>query len=580
MNWFGGFNYLNVFKKQTPDNPKFETFKKLENDEDAMRRSVIEQLFKDGKPDTYTEGLFTGYDTSSYADFVYGAASTSKAQRLQNYRRMACFPEVCDAIEEIAEAMENYNTTNQMITVEFRNPKITDYIANQLRDEFYHLVELIDLENNFFDYAKTFIVDGQLCWENIIDDNEKEKGIIGFNLIPNESYDFLVNANAESEGVVVRTKYSKGPTIDPNGNQVQGNIDVQAFDAWKAKQKGVSDDGEEVGISEVDGIPLPWNQVTYCDSGVYNSNKLVVYPVLERARKTYRQLSLIEDSIIIYRLVRAPERFVFNVGTGKLPRDRAEQEVFKMMKRYQTKRFYNPVTGTVSNDYDPFSMLENFWFAKPEGGGGTEVTNLNSAGVNWTDLPDLEYFHKKLYLSLKIPYSRFNIKQDSITVLNADTLSYEELRFCKFVIRLQSKMAVGFHNAFVTHLKLKGLWEQYDLGEKDIKVAFVKPHAYDIYRNGKIVEMQMAAYEKLTSNHDEISKTKAQKQCLGWSDIECEENKKLVDIEQMRIALSKYRAAAIEKNGTYIEATTNPEPEDSNKVVGDEGKPKEEKKPV
>ena len=175
-----------------------------------------------------------------------------------------------------------------------------------------------------------------------------------------------------------------------------------------------------------DIIALPMKQITHINSGTFDQGGIIVVPLLEKARRAYRQLMSIEDAIIIYRLIRAPERLVFNVDVGQASVAKAEQLLNRMKEQYNVKHMYDPSVGSVTTNYDPHSMLENFWFSKPANSTGTEVSSI-AGGQNLGQLDDLLYFQKKLYTALKVPYSR----RDSTAgiIQNNDDITPEELRF-------------------------------------------------------------------------------------------------------------------------------------------------------
>lgn len=529
-------------------NPKFETFKKTsEQDDIAKQNSLIEDYFKD----TNNPGMTIGYDANNaYTNFVYGAVSTSKPVRLGNYRRMAQFPEITLAIEEYCDNIINRDENGEFVKLKINNNKLENIQLEEINTEFKNYISLFDLEYNFQDYFRSLVVDGEVAFENIIDKDNKEEGIIGVNFIPTESYDFLINRKGEKEGinVIVQKDKNQGPV----GNNVNGGLQTQDLGSYLQKQSQnkqpqdiTSDDN--INMCNIEGIPLPWEQITYIDTGMYSPNRLIVYPVLEKARKAYRQLSLIEDAIIIYRLVRAPERLVFNVDTGKLGKNKAEQEVLKLMQRFNTKKYYNPLTGSVSNDYDPMQMLENFYFAKPEGSTGTTVNTIGGS-VQWQSLPDLEYFQTKLYMALKIPFES-RIKDPKIKVENADNISAEEYRFAKFILKLLDRFSIGFAQGFITHLKLKKIWDRLELNIRDLKVVINPPSIYDLYESQRLLKIKMENYDIITKEHEELSKTMAMENILGYSVEQINLNNKRVEEELLRMASIKRKVANIESNG-------------------------------
>lgn len=358
-NWFG--------HKVRPAevNANFATFSKLSKDEqNAIKQSVFDDFMK--KSAAAETNAFGQCETNAaYRDLVYGAISSSKRQRLLSYRRMADFPEVDNAIDEICDSALNYDENNHLVTLKIREGKTNSVKESEIQSAFDEYIDLFDLEHNFFDYMKTLVMEGQLCFENIIDKNHIDEGIIGVNLIANDLYEFLIDPiSHDKKGIYIPKEQNKldnysnlfagsNMLIDNGTGSVGSGPNPKNFN-----KDGVVDDEHRVSFSDAEGMAMLWDQVTYIDSGKYSTNKLIVLPVLEKAKKAYRQLALIEDAIIIYRLVRAPQRLIFNVDVGKLPKAKAEMEVYKMMKKYSTKQFYNPVTGSVSSDYDAQQLLE------------------------------------------------------------------------------------------------------------------------------------------------------------------------------------------------------------------------------
>lgn len=546
---FGDFFQGSEEKRRIDEiNPEFENFKKLsKEDEDALEKSIIEKYFKDSN----NPGMTVGYDANNaYTNFVYGAISTSKPVRLGNYRRMAQFPEITLAIEEYCDNIINRDEKGEYISLKINKHKLEDVQLEELNNEFKDYIALFDLDYNFQDYFRTLVIDGEVAFENIVDDKNKEDGIIGINFIPTESYDFLINKNGEKEGINVIVNQDKNQS--PVGNNVNGGLQTQNIGNYlqqqstnKQPQDITSDDN--VNMSNVQGIPLPWEQITYIDTGMYSPNRLIVYPILEKARKAYRQLSLIEDAIIIYRLVRAPERLVFNVDVGGISKNKAEQEVLKLMKRFNTKKYYNPVTGGVSNDYDPMQMLENFYFAKPKDGTGTTVSTVGGS-VQWQSLPDLEYFQTKLYMALKIPFES-RIKDPKIKIENNDGISADEYRFAKFIMKLLDRFSIGLTQGFITHLKLKGLWKRFELNNRDIKIIINPPSTYELYESQRVLKIKMENYDLITKDHEELSKTMAMETILGYSPEQIKKNNDNVEVEMLRTASIKRKITNIENNG-------------------------------
>jgi hypothetical protein len=244
-------------------------------------------------------------------------------------------------------------------------------------------------------------------------------------------------------------------------------------------------------------------------------------PFIENSKRAYRQLSLIEDSVVIYRLVRAPERLVFKVYTGNMPAPKAESYIKGLMMKYWSKKTYNGAQGQVSNIYDPQSMLDSYWFPVDAQGKGTDVTPLPSSNP-LSEIKDLDYFLTKLYKTLKVPISRFLTAGDPFK--DGAEITRDELRFARFIMRLQAQFAFGVKETFITHLKLKGLWKEYKLKEHALKVKFNEPTSFMAMRNQQLLQMRFENYNTATQS-EAISKSYAQKYYLDMSADTMKENR-------------------------------------------------------
>tara|TARA_R110001583_G_scaffold135619_1_gene287428 strand:- start:599 stop:1651 length:1053 start_codon:yes stop_codon:yes gene_type:complete len=282
------------------------------------------------------------------------------------------------------------------------------------------------------------------------------------------------------------------------------------------------------------------NQIMYVNSGVYNETKNFVIPFLENARRPYRQLSLIEDAIIIYRLVRAPERLVFNVDVGNMPPPKAEAYLKKLIQNYWSRKTFDMDQTDVVKKFNPQSMLDAFWFAKRQGSEGTSVTQL-PGGANLGELADLMYFIKKLYRALKVPSTRLD-PTDQASV-DGSTILREELKFARFVMRQQQRFAAGIRKGFITHLTLMGIFEKFELNEQNLEVEFNVPTNFYELRENQRLELKAANYNNLASN-EFVSATYAQKKYLGWKDRDILANREFLRKDaEMQWELAQITAA-------------------------------------
>jgi len=264
------------------------------------------------------------------------------------------------------------------------------------------------------------------------------------------------------------------------------------------------------------------SQVTYIHSGMWNEMKTIRLPYIENCKRAYRILSLIEDSIVIYRLVRAPERLKFKIFTGNMSPPKAESYIKRVMQQYWSKKNFDPSQGgRVTNVYDPQSMLDSYFFGKDQQGNGHDVETMPSGG-NLGEIKDLDYFLTKLYKSLKIPNSRF-MTSDNVFKDGAE-ITRDELRFARFIIRLQAQVSIGIRNSFVAHLKLKNLWKQYRLRESSLSIDFNVPTSFMAMREQQLLKMKFENFQTATQNAS-ISPSYAMKYYLSLTDDQMRENR-------------------------------------------------------
>lgn len=459
-------------------NPKYKIFQK----NGAKRAEALaNNSVAISSPEQNSAGAFS-FD-NSLARTLYANVNQDKGGRMRDYRVMAAYSDVADALDEICDEFINVDENGDIVKLLIRDVKLSDNQQQDLQKEFKKIVEYFDLENKGWAYIRQFLVEGELYFENIIHKDYTDKGILGFVNIPPE-------------------------LCDPVYNNIQ-NLMIKGY----LYKKPVFAKDNPTKIEKYEYIPMDENQIVYINSGIYDEQRTYVLPILENARRAYRQLSLIEDAIIIYRMVRAPERLVFNVDVGNMPPPKAESYLRKLIQNYWSSKTFDVDQNDVVNKFNPQSMLDAFWFAKRQGSEGTTVTQL-PGGANLGELSDLMYFIKKLYRSLKVPITRLD-PQDAFR--DGNEILREELKFARFVIRMQQRFAASIKRTFITHLKLIKHWDEYELKEPNIAVVFNVPtNFYDLRENQKM-EVKINTYTNLAQN-EFISKTYAQKRYLGWTD--------------------------------------------------------------
>jgi len=471
-------------------NPKYKYFEETGTRRaEVLSRHSISQNFEFNNQSV---GNITA--DKRYSEVMYANIQKDKLARVRDYRIMAAFSEVANALDEICDEIINIDSsTNSCLNLKFKNISLSDFQTETLNKEFFKYVSHFDFEHKGWSYFRQLLVEGEIYWEHIIHKDYPEEGILGIVQIPTELVD-PVFSNVQN--VLVKGYLYRKPKFDPNN---------------PLKQVGV------------DYVPLDKNQVTYVHSDVWNESKTMRLPFLENARRAYRQLSMIEDSIVIYRLARAPERLVFNVDVGNMPAPKAEAYLRKLVTQYWSSKTYDPSQGGITQKFNPQSIMDNFWFAKRAGSEGTSVIQLEGA-QNLGNLEDLLYFVKKLYQSLKVPTTRLD-PQDAFRD-GADMLR-EELKFARFIIRLQQLFCAGLKNGFITHLQMKNLWKEFELKEESVQIEFNVPTNFYELRESQKLELKVSNFGNLAAN-ESVSPTFAQKRYLGWSDIDIKANREFL----------------------------------------------------
>lgn len=497
--------YVQDVVEADTNNPKYELFDRLSKKRELkiMQQSVITGPYMNKEfADYYNPGAITS--DKGYHNFIYAQVDSDKTRRLAEYRRMAAFAEVADCLDEICDEFINTDDEGKVLNIKFSGfNKLTVEEKSELEKEFYKFINNFDLEHKGWGYCRQLLIEGELFFENIIHEKKKDLGIIGSLQVPGE----LINPVYDNiQNNVIQNFLFQKP-ISILNNPAAPNFQTNVTPA-NALQHQI--------------VTLQGNQITYINSGLWNEDMSIRIPYLENCRRAYKQLSLIEDSIVIYRLVRAPERLKFVIDVGNMPPAKAEAYLRQLMQQYWSKKTYDSQSNTgggASNIYDPQSMLDSYWFARRTGEQGSDVQVL-PGGQNLGELKDLMYFVNKLYKSLGVPLSRLNPEdqfRDGAEILR------EELKFAKTIIRIQNQFAKGLKDAFVTHLKIRNWWKEYKLHESYFDLTFVPPSNFFALRQNQNFELKLKNFSDISQN-ESISKTFAQRHYLNLSDAKISEN--------------------------------------------------------
>ena len=478
------------FNKVLQDlNPKYDTFQDV-----GMRR--VEALAKNSifyNNEFNNTGAGQVSVDGNYSSLVYANIEENKGGRLRDYRIMAAFSEISDALDEICDECINKDEDGNIVNLTFRNSDLDDEKKNEVQEEFEKYIDYFQLDKKGFELFRQLLIEGEVYFEHIIHKGHTDDGILGAVILPSDLIDPIYD---NIQNMIIKGYILRKPIFDPNKPEK---------------------------IEKFDFIPMDENQISYVNSGIWNQDKTFRLPFIENARRAYRQLSLVEDAIVIYRLVRAPERLVFNVDVGNMAPPKAEAYLRKLIQEYWSKKTFDVNQSGQVQKFNPQSMLDSFWFAKRAGSEGTSVTQL-AGGANLGELADLMYFVNKLYKALKVPLNRLNPESQ---FSDGNEILREELKFAKFIIRLQQQFATGLKNGFITHLKLKKMYGEYDLKAQNLHLEFNVPTNFYELRESQKLELKATNFNSLASN-EFVSNTYAQKRYLGWNDVDVKANREFL----------------------------------------------------
>ena len=426
---------------------------------------------------------------------------------IRRYRDIAQQPECDSAIEDIINEGIVANEKDQAVAIELDRLAYPKRIKDRIREEFDIVLELLNFDTKGHDIFRRWYVDGRIYYHKVIDQKNPKKGVLELRYIEPK-------------------KIRKVKEISKNlkkGTSVELINKVDNYYLY-------NDKGLKTGTTE--GIKIAPDSITYVPSGLIDQNRGHVLSYLHKAIKPVNQLRMIEDALVIYRISRAPERRIFYIDVGNLPKIKAEQYLKDVMNRYRNKLVYDASTGEIRDDRNHMSMLEDFWLPRREGGRGTEITTL-PGGSNLGEIDDIIYFQRKLYRSLNVPISRMEA-ESNFSLGRSTEITRDELKFTKFVQRLRKKFSVIFHDILRTQLILTGV-----IAEEEWTA--MKEHiAYDFLQDGHFAELRdaeilrerlemLGTVEPYVGNF--FSKRWVQKNVLRQTDEEIETMTKEIDDE-------------------------------------------------
>ena len=389
------------------------------------------------------------------------ATARNEYELIRRYRDMALHPEVDSAVDEIVNEFVVSDNNDSCVDINLENLDVGAGVKRKVRDEFDYIKRLMNFDNRAHEIVRSWYIDGRIFYHKVVDLDNPKQGITELR---------YVDAMKMRK---VRQKLGKmGTNMDPNisraikGSALEhewGNyIDYYLYNPRGYLRGGAM--GPVGDMSNSQGIKMAVDSIAFCSSGLQDLNKRMHLSFMHKAIKSLNQLRMIEDALVIYRLSRAPERRIFYIDVGNLPKVKAEQYLRDVMARYRNKLVYDASTGEIRDDKKHMSMLEDFWLPRREGGRGTEITTL-PAGQNLGELKDVEYFKKKLYNSLNLPPSRLTDDNKGFNLGKTTEVLRDELKFTKFIGRLRKRFGELFHDILKTQLILKGVISPEDWDE-------------------------------------------------------------------------------------------------------------------
>ena len=394
---------------------------------------------EDGSDHYMSSGFF-----GSYVD-IEGIYRT-EFDLIKRYREMALHPEADSAIEDIVNEAIVSDTNDTPVEIELSNLNASDGIKDKIRKEFRYLLDILDFDKKAHEIYRNWYIDGRIYYHKIIDLKNPQDGIQELRYI-----DAMKMRHVRQEKKKQGDKYKVSNTGDDPMDYEFPEIE----EYFIYNQKGIYPTGNINAKGPSQGVKIAKDAITYCTSGLVDRNKGSTLSYLHKAIKSLNQLRMIEDSLVIYRLSRAPERRIFYIDVGNLPKVKAEQYLRDVMMRYRNKLVYDANTGEIRDDKKYMAMLEDFWLPRREGGRGTEISTL-PGGQNLGEITDIEYFKKKLYRSLNVPPSRMD-GEGGFNLGRSSEILRDELKFTKFVGRLRKRFSRMFDDMLKTQLILKNI---------------------------------------------------------------------------------------------------------------------------
>lgn len=469
---------------------------------ELKRQSFITPVADDGAATVQAGGYY-----GTYVDI--DASTRSESELITRYREIAKYPDCDNAIEEIVSDSIAAVDSEAPVSVNLDDLEYPNRIKEAIRDEFDEILSLLDFKDKAHDIFRRWYIDGRLYYQKVINQSKPRQGIQELRYIDPRK--------------IKKVREVKKEKLDSGVEVVK---EINEFFIYNEKGLNMSP-GVAPNSGNQSGLKIEPDAITFCPSGLLDLDRNIVVGYLHKAIKPVNQLKMMADSLVIYRLARAPERRIFYIDVGNLPKIKAEQYMKDIMARYRNKIVYDSATGEIKDDRKFMTMLEDFWLPRREGGRGTEISTL-PGGENLGQIADIEYFQNKVYQSLNVPMSRFQ-PGSGFNFGRAAEISRDELKFAKFVSRLRRKFNILFDDLLETQLVLKGIitpedWT--DIKEK-INYEYAQDQYYEEVKNAENLRNRIDLLNQMTPYVGMyFSKNYVRKNILRLTDQEIEQIEK------------------------------------------------------
>ena len=503
----------------------------------------------------------TGVNAGGYYGMVMDLEGTIKNENdlIRRYREVSQYSDCDGAIEDIVNEAIVADEDKRSVELELDELKVSASIKTKIKEEFDNVLRILKFDERAHELFRSWYIDGRLYYQILIDEENIKQGIVELRYIDPRKIRRIKNIKKER-------------------NKQGVDVVKEIEEYYLYNDKGITEQTTQ-------GVKLALDSVVYAPSGYVDQNTGMMMSYLHKAIKPVNQLKMIEDSLVIYRISRAPERRIFYIDVGNLPKLKAEQYVTDIMNKFRNKIVYDATTGETRDDRRHLSMMEDFWMPRREGGKGTEITTL-PGGQNLGEIQDIEYFQQKLYHALNVPISRLQ-PQQGFSIGRSQEISRDEVKFNKFIVRLRKKFSVMFSNALRVQLIAKGIiradeWEDI---RPFLKYDYLEDNHFSELKDSEILMQRIQSLQALDPYVGKYySQTWVRKNILRLDEDDIEQiEKEIADEQELQLGQAE-KAGMLD--GAQQAATQNymmqntEQPEEQEQQPQEEQQAPEEEQPV